>query len=116
MNTETQEPATTENRRASGEIETVPVIESSESSDPEETEEEEIEDDTNEADIPRRSSRVRHKHKWLTSGEFITKSYLTLQREWREKADFIINFIESTKKATISKDTTDFVIKHVLNN
>lgn len=117
VNTETWEPAITENRSASGEIETIPVNESSESSDPEETDEDEIkEDDANEANVPRRSSRVRQKPKWLTSGEFITKSNLTVQRDWREKADFIINFIQSTKKATISKDTTDFVIKHVLNN
>lgn len=91
--------------------------ESSESSDPEESEEEEFEeDDANEADVPRRSSRVRQKPKWLTSGEFITKSNVTVQKDWTEKADFILNFIQSTRKATISKDTTDFVIKYVLNN
>lgn len=122
VNTETQEPAISENiedisenRSASDETEI--VNESSESSDPEESEEEEFEeDDANEADVPRRSSRVRQKPKWLTSGEFITKSNVTVQKDWTEKADFILNFIQSTRKATISKDTTDFVIKYVLNN
>lgn len=122
VNTETQEPAISEdiediseNRSASDETEI--VNESSESSDPEESEEEEFEeDDANEADVPRRSSRVRQKPKWLTSGEFITKSNVTVQKDWTEKADLILNFIQSTRKATISKDTTDFVIKYVLNN
>ena len=66
--------------------------------------------------LPRRSSRVKQTPKWISSGQFITKSNITDKRKWQQKSDFILNFLKSTSNASISPETTDFVVKHVLNN
>ncbi|XP_055998996.1 uncharacterized protein LOC130047641 [Ostrea edulis] len=65
--------------------------------------------------LPRRSSRVRQAPNWMSSGDFITKSNISDKMKWQEKSDFILNFLKTTSNASISPETTEFVVKHVLN-
>ena len=65
--------------------------------------------------IPRRSVRKKEKPKWMNTGEFVSKSSISKDNVWKQKADYAIQLIQSgvLKETT---NSTDVILQIILKS